>query len=362
MLDQKQLRELAGFRSESGTVLSVYVNTDLTGQSKERARLVLREALERIRNQANAEDVSRIENYLDREYDWQPRALALFSAADDSLWRTFALPVAVQTEAHAGAVPYLKPMAQLLEDYSRYAIALVDREQVRLFLVQLGGIEEKEGWVGQEVKHHKQGGFSAKQYQRREDQLARQNLRQSAEATTRLMEQSHATGLILGDLGETLPRFREMLPKALQKRVIGTVALDMEAPLTQVREKATELISAGEQEQKARLVDEMITAAAKGAGAVTGLPDTFYVAHQGRVRTLVVERGFEAPGYLCDGCGYVSAEPIGKCPFCGGKPEPIADAVNRLVQKVIDSGAKVEVVAPSAVLTRAGHVGAILRY
>lgn len=362
MLDEKQLHELAGFRSESGTVLSVYVNTDLSGQSKEHARLVMREALDQVRNQADGQDVLRVENYLDRDYDWQARSLAFFSAVADSLWRVFALPVAVQTEAHLGSVPYLKPMAQLLDDYSRYVVALVDRERVRLFLMNLGGIEEKEGWAGQEVKHHKQGGFSAKQYQRRDDQLARQNLRQSAEAATRLLEQSRATGLILGGSDETLPRFRELLPKALQKEVIGAVALDMEASLVEVRAKATELISAGEQKEETRLVDEMITAAAKGSGAVTGLPDTFYVAHQGRVRTLVVERGFEAPGYLCGGCGYVSAEPIGKCPFCGDKPELVADAVNRLVQKVIDSGARVHVVDPSDVLTKAGHVGAILRY
>ena len=362
MLDEKQLRELASFRSESGTVLSVYVNTDLAGQSKEHVKLVTREALDKVREQANYEDIARIETYLDREYDWQARALALFSAAGDSLWRSFALPVPMQTEAHLGSVPYLKPMTQLFDDYSRHVIAVVDREQVRLFLMQLGGIEEKEGWAGQEVKHHKQGGFSAQQYQRHDDELARQNMRQSAEATSKLMEQSNATGLILGGSEETLPRFREMLSKALQKRVIGTVALDMEASAAEIKEKATELVSAGEQEQEVQLVEEMVTAAAKGAGAVTGLPDTFYVAHQGRVRTLVVERGFEAPGYLCGGCGYVSAEPVGKCPFCGGKPEPIADAVNRLVQKALDSGAKVEVVAPSEALTKAGHVGAILRY
>lgn len=362
MLDEKQLHELAGFRSESGTVLSVYVNADLSGQSKEHAKLVMREALDRVRAQADIRDVSRVEDYLDREYDWQARSVAFFSAAADSLWRVFALPVAVQTEAHVGSVPYLKPMAQLLDDYSRYGVALVDRERVRLFLVHMGGIEEKEGWAGEEVKHHKQGGFSAKQYQRRDDQLARQNLRRSAEATARLMEQSHAAGLILGGSDETLPRFRELLPKALQKMVIGTLALDMEASLVEVRAKAAELISAGEQEQEARLVEEIVTAAAKGGGAVTGLPDTLYVAHQGRVRTLVVERGFEMAGYLCGGCGYVSAEPIGTCPFCGEKPEPITDAVNRLVQKVIDSGAKVHVVDPSEALTKAGHVGAILRY
>ncbi len=109
-------------------------------------------------------------------------------------------------------------------------------------------------------------------------------------------------------------------------------------------------------------MDGLVTAAAKGAGAVTGLADTFYEAHQGRVRTLIIEKSFESVGYLCAGCGYVSADPIQKCPFCGGKPEKIDGAVNRVVQKVIQTGGKVRVVSENAALSTAGHIGAILRY
>jgi hypothetical protein len=92
------------------------------------------------------------------------------------------------------------------------------------------------------------------------------------------------------------------------------------------------------------------------------LPDTFYVAHQGRVHTLVVERGFEVAGYQCPGCGYVGAEPVSTCPFCGGKPEAVSDAVNRVMRKVMESGGKAETVAPSEILAKAGRIGAVLRY
>jgi peptide chain release factor subunit 1 len=362
MLSEKELQELAGFRSESGTVLSVYVNTDLTGQPKEKAKLVLREALDSVRAEAHAEDVARVESYVDREYDWRSRAVAVISALQDDLWRVYPLPVAVQTEAHVGPAPYLKPMTRMLDEYARYVIVLVDREGARLFLMHLGGIEEKAGWAGQEVKRHKQGGRAAERYQRREDQRARQNMRQSADMVVRFLQEARASGLILGGSDETLPRFRELLPKAMQKQIVGTLAIDMQAPAAEVMERATELINAGEQEREARLVEDMVTAAAKGSGAVTGLPDTFYVAHEGRVHTLVVERGFEAAGYLCAGCGYISAESIGKCPFCGGLPEVTSDAVDRVMQKVMDSGGKVEIVAPSDALTKAGRIGAILRY
>ncbi|MGC8787212.1 MAG: hypothetical protein ACP5Q1_07280, partial [Anaerolineae bacterium] len=81
-----------------------------------------------------------------------------------------------------------------------------------------------------------------------------------------------------------------------------------------------------------------------------------------RVHILVVEKGFEADGYLCDGCQYISAEPIAKCPFCGGKLHKIHGAVNRVVQRVIEAGGKVETVSDNEALAKAGHIGAILRY
>jgi peptide subunit release factor 1 (eRF1) len=194
------------------------------------------------------------------------------------------------------------------------------------------------------------------------DAQAQQNLKRVAEATARFCADNLCDRLILGGSDDTLPRFRSMLPKALQKQIVGTLSLDMTASASEVIARSAELLATEEREREKKLVEDLITVAAKGASAVTGLADTFYVAHQGRVHTLVLERGFETNGYLCDGCGYVSAEPITKCPFCGGKPHAIEGAVNRVVEKVIESGGKVETVAANEALAKAGHVGAILRY
>jgi peptide subunit release factor 1 (eRF1) len=109
-------------------------------------------------------------------------------------------------------------------------------------------------------------------------------------------------------------------------------------------------------------VERLVTTAAKGGDAVIGLADTFYTLHQGRAHTLVVERGYEASGFACSECEYVSPEPIEKCPFCGGKPRKIESAVNRIIRRALQAGTRVEVIADSPALTRAGHIGAILRY
>jgi peptide chain release factor subunit 1 len=239
---------------------------------------------------------------------------------------------------------------------------LVDREGARFFVASPGHIEETSEWIGQDLKRHKQGGFAAARFQRHVDKKAEQNLKLTAEATARFSAEHDCERIILGGADDTLPLFQSMLSKALQKRIVGTVSLDMAAPASKVLERSAELIQAQERERQQKLVEQLVTAAAKGGEAVTGLPDTFYVAHQGRARTLVVEKGFEADGYLCTGCGFISADPITKCAFCGGDPIKIHGAVDRVIQQVIAAGGKIETITESEELAKAGHIGAILRY
>lgn len=362
MINESELQELTSFESKGSPVLSLYLNTDLTQQPKEQCKLVLRNLLGMVGDSASDKDVAKVERFFDLEYDWQARSVALFSSADQKFWRVYPLALPIESGVHTGDRLYLKPLTQLFDEYDRYGVVLVDRESARFLLIHLGQIEEKSEWIGEDLKRHKQGGFAAARYQRHVDKQAEQNLKLAAEATNHFCKENRCRGIILGGADETLPQFQAMLPKALQKQIIGTIGVDMTASATEVMERSAELIQAEERRREQKLVNDMITATAKGAGAVTGLADTFYVAHQGRVHTLVMEKDFEADGYLCDGCNYISAEPITKCPFCGGKPHLIHEAVNRVIQKVTEAGGKVETVTENEALAEAGHIGAILRY
>ena len=362
MINETELQELAGFESSRSPALSLYLNTDLTQQPKEQCKLILRNLLAEVASGATDKDVAKVERFFDLEYDWQARGVALFSSSAQELWRVYPLALPIQSEVHAGDRLYLKPLAHLLDEYDRYGVVLVDRESARFLLIHLGQIEEKSEWFGEDLKRHKQGGFAAARYQRHVDKQAEQNLRLAAQGTTRFCKENSCRGIILGGADETLRQFEGMLPKALKRKIIGSIAVDMAASATEVMDRSDELIRAEEREREQKLIQEMMTAAAKGGGAVTGLADTFYVAHQGRVHTLVAEKSFEADGHLCAGCGYVSAEPMTTCPFCGGKPQKVHDAVNRVIQKVLEAGGTVQTVTDSEALVEAGHIGAILRY
>ena len=362
MIDEGQLQELAAFQTKGADALSLFLNTDLTQQPKEKCRLVLRDLLQRVTASVTAEDVTRVERYFDQEYDWRTRGVAIFASAKNSLWRVYPLALPVASEAYTGQKLYLKPLSDLLDEHGRYGVVLVDRESARFFLVYMGKVEEKSASLGEELKRHKQGGSAATRFQRRADKQAGQNLKLAAEVTTDFCRENRCERLVLAGSEDNVVQFREMLPRAQRKHIVGTLVMDMEATVTEVRDRSMELMRSKEREREQQLVDDMVTAAAKGGGAVIGLADTFYAVHEGRVHTLVVEKAFESEGYLCEGCGYISEGPMIKCASCGGKPQKVNDAVNRIVRRTIEVGGKVETVEDNAALARAGHIGAILRY
>jgi peptide subunit release factor 1 (eRF1) len=117
-----------------------------------------------------------------------------------------------------------------------------------------------------------------------------------------------------------------------------------------------------ERRREARLVDAVVTGAAKGKGGVVRLEDTLGALHEGRVQTLLFREGFGAPGYRCRSCGYMTARKLDACPYCSGGFEQITDAVELAVRKVMQSGGDVEVLHDDYQLGEFEHIGAVTRY
>ena len=362
MISEQDVQELVEFRSNGAQVLSLYLNLDPTRRSVEQYKLALRNLLTTATDTAHPTDAARVERYVDFEYNWQGRSLACFSCQAAGLWRAYPLLVPVQDQVYVGDRPYVKPLSDLMDNYSRYGVILVDQEGARLFLYNLGQLEEATGTLGAEVKRHKKGGSAAARYQHHADELANQNLKSAAELATRFYNEAHCRRLLLGGQEETVTRFYDYLPKALRERVAGTFSIEMNATPAEVKERTLELALQVEEREDIALVEQIVTAAAKGGAAVTGLGDTLASLQEERMHKLVIAEGFHAPAYRCERCRHIVVEPLAACPICGSKMHPITDVVDSLVRRAIERGAEVNFVRDNAALVRAGSIGALLRY
>lgn len=109
-----------------------------------------------------------------------------------------------------------------------------------------------------------------------------------------------------------------------------------------------------ETKREAELADAAITAAAEGNHGAARLGDVLRAAHAGQVRPLLIAEGFQSPGYCCRQCGYLSAQSMARCPYCGGLFDQIPDAVEAVISKVVEQGGQVEIVSGHRGLTEAG--------
>lgn len=365
MFSEKDLQTLLDYSAE-GQVLSVYLNTDPTQINTEAAKLRLRNWLKTI---DLTEDVQAVQEYVNLEYDWSAKALAIFSDQDAGFFETYQFNLDVPDKVHVGSHPLLRPLVRLLDVFSGWSVVLVDKQGARLFSFDLGMLGEMTGVTGEEVKQAKRGGGNAmhgrmggSDISGKVENIIEQNIRDVIEYAANFFSKNHIRRIMIGGTDDNVARFRDALPKSWQSLVVGDFPMSMNAGDTEVLEKAKAEALAAEKKINQSLVDQAITLAAKGSNGVTGLIDTLNAIHEGRVKTLLVARDFEQEGYRCEGCGYLTVQELDSCPFCSSQFERINSAVEMAVREALQKNADVKVVLENEQLEKAGQIAAVLRY
>jgi peptide chain release factor subunit 1 len=366
MLNEINQRELLDF-SASEPVLSVYINTDPSAGNADAYRLRLRTMLKEVNL---PQDVAAVEGYLNQEYNWSGRGVAIFSCAPQEFFRAYPLGVPVSDRVFIGDRPSVKPLADLLDSYGGYGVVLVDKQGARVFSFHLGQLCEQEGMLGEAIKHTKHGGASSRPGQRggiagqahSDDEVVGRNMKESAEFTLHFFEEKHIRRILIGGTEDNVAMFRALLPKAWQSLIVGSFPMAMTASHADVLSKAIQVGMGAARQREDLMVNGLITAAAKGEAGVVGMSDTLAAVQDGRVQTLVISEGFHEPAYRCKNCSRLSTEVVARCAVCEGEIEKIPDGVEYLVSTVMRAGGGVQVVHLNPVLEQAGHIGALLRY
>jgi peptide chain release factor subunit 1 len=366
MLTDRDFNELLSYKAKS-PVLSVYLDIDPARGNADAHRRRLRSMLKEVNL---PEDVNAVLRYFDHQHDWSGRSVAVFSCAPEGFWKAISLAVPVRSRVRINETPHVKPLADILDSYGGYGVVLIDKQGARLFHFHLGELQEQEGIMGEAVRHTKRGGGSQAAGRRGgtagqadEEEVAGRNMRDAVDFAIRFFAEKKVRRIVIGGTDDNVALFRTQLPKAWQSLIVGTFPVSMTASHTEVLERAIQIGMEAEKRREAHLAQTVVTNAAKGRGGVIHLEETLNAIRQGRVQTLLVRDGFRAPGTRCKSCGFISSLPMDAgCPFCGGEPEEIPDAVELAVRQVMQAGGEVEVLNREHSLPGFEQIGAILRY
>jgi len=365
MFSDKDLQSFLDYSAE-GQVLSVYLNTDPTESSTEAANLRLRNLLKAV---DLPEDVQAVIDFVNLEYDWAARGLAIFSHQVEKEFQTFQFNLSVPDKVFVGEKPFIRPLMRLTGIYNGWGVVLVDKQGARLFSYNMGELKEKMGVDGEEVKQTKRGGGNAMPGRMggsgasaNIENIIDRNIKEIIDSAITFFNQQRIRRIMIGGTDDNIARFKEEMPKSWQSLVVGEFPMSMTASHQDVSEKVTEEALLVRKKLIQSLVDQAFTLAAKGSVGVTGLIDTLNAIHEGRVKTLLVSENYEQTGYRCTGCGYLTIQQLEDCPFCSGTFTTIEAAVELAAQEALRNNAEVKVVRENEKLEQAGHIAAILRY
>ena len=372
-LDRTLVRKLAEWTPGSLPVTSIYLSVDgrlyprkqdyevhledLLRSAREQAESMPREAIRSVEA-----DVDAVRSFVrDRFERATTRGLALFSCSGAGLWEDIELFRPVRNRTVAGPHPDLLPLEAILEVYESFCTVLIDSARARIFLAELGRIEEQSDLLDDVPGRHDQGGWSQARYQRHVDDHRQRHLKHTAEVVLRLYKRRQFDHLILAGPQEVVVEFERELHDYVRKRIRARINLPMTASPSEVLERSLQLEEEMERERERETVDRLKADAAAGRQAVLGLAGTLRALGENRTGTLIVAFDLHAQGHECPSCGRLS-EKSGRCEACGSETLPVRDVVESAVAKAVLQDCRVETVTGETSLQEVGGIGALLRF
>ncbi|NWF52826.1 MAG: hypothetical protein HXY47_07060 [Nitrospirae bacterium] len=373
MLSRSELKEVASIERRDGYFVSLYLNVDpmfnkkgdyivhLKNMMKNTIDILDKNVYKKVKV-----DLEKVDNYILTNKRSFKKGVALLSSSKNSFWKEYHLGVPVKNELIVDKSPYVKPLMDILDNYQRYAVLLVDKEFARIFLIHLREIiEYGEVYTPDIPGKHKRGGWfalSQSHYERHINYHIGMHLKEVIEKLDSFLSGEYIGRIIIGGSDEAVSMVRGMLHKKILDKVIGTVKIEMFANSSEVLSKVEPVVLKYEKKKEDETIEKLITTAMKNKDAVIGLEDVLNSLQEKRVMKLIVAKDLKVPGFICPACGFLTTQNVSTCPYCKGKMDMVDYLISLAGEKAINQGALVEVVEDNRKLLEVGGIGAFLRF
>jgi len=370
------LRELADVTAPERAFLNVYLSSprsaDALEKKLEKMRRVLRSAPEaRLDKPAVAQvekdereyfdaNVAMVRKYL-KKHPLETGSLAIFACWALDFFKAIPLTAPVEDLVWIDSSPYIRPLAELEDEYENVAVVVADNRKARVFLVSSAVASDAAVVAGNVKNHVKKGGWSQKRYERRRDKQLLLYAREVVQALVKLDGEEAFRRIVLVGGKEILQIIHAELPRALRTKC-SEKASDLKKGDARVQADIWEVFAEQERQSERDLWEKIRVEVMRGGLGVTGIEDVLDAARMGRVETVIVHRGLKPTGRRCRDCENLDAGPVEVCSACGSTSLFEVDLVNELVEILKQTGAEVDFADAIDTLTEAGGIAALLRY
>jgi len=359
------LRELAEMTAPERAFLSVYLAGPQSVAQLDKKFQTVRRALqsgsaEEDKRDHFDENVKLVQEYLERN-PLKAGSLCIFACWALDFLRAIPLTAPVKDLVWIDSSPYIRPLAELQDEYENVAVVVANNKKARIFLVSSAVAGSEEVVKGNVKNHVRKGGWSQQRYERRRDKQLLLYAREIVDALVRLDKEEEFRRILLVGGKETLRAVHDNLPQALQKKV-AEKALDLGKGEATLNKDIMDLFFEQERQSERDLWEKIRNEYLRGGLGVVGLDAVLSAAKVGRVEQVIVNRAFRPQGRRCRDCENLNVNAVEACSACGSDSLFEVDVVNEIVEMLRVTGATVDFADPIDTLVEAGEIAALLRY
>jgi peptide chain release factor subunit 1 len=363
MFNNIDLRELAAISGPERAFLSLYLSTPESLAGLKNRIETIRSMLSDnpIESEHFEENLKMAEAWL-AQHTWTTDGAAIFVSWAMDLVRAYPLTAKVPDFLWVDSSPYIRPLAELQDEYENFVVVAADNTASRVFFVT-SAVADQDSRIKGDVKNNvKKGGWSQKRYERRRSNELMHYAKEIVDVLTELDQKQTFSRLFLVGSQETMTEIESALTSPLAAKLAGKKNVDFSAGDDPIFDTGFDLFFTAEREAEAQLWEKIKAEYCRGGLAVTGAEEVLKAAAVGRVEKMAVTRDAKIPGMRCRDCENLLPGTPETCTICGSADVFKVDLVNELVELLALSSAEADFVDPIPSLSEAGDVAALLRY
>ena len=363
MFNRIDLRALAERQGPERAFLSLYLSSPEAMQALsgriEKVRALLSDSP--AEQEYFDENLKKVEDALGR-VTFDSEGLCLFTSWATDYLEVHKLEQKVQDLLWVDSSPYIRPLAELQDEYENFVVVTADNTDAHVYFVTSSVADEEERVKGDVKNSVKKGGWSQKRYARRREKELHEYAKEVADVLSDLDKQETFDRLYLLGSEEAMNEIESVLPQPLLDRLGGKEAIDLSSQNDAPWKEALGLFTQDERTSETALWEQIKGEYLRGGRAVAGPEDVLEAAAIGRVEKMIVTRDAKVAGIRCRDCENLRAGTPDVCPVCDSGDVFTVDLVNELVELLALSSAETEFADPISGLTESGDVAALLRY
>lgn len=350
MISACDIARLINYKADSPSVISFYLDLRAPDYLRQSQNLIRESLAKESHLKDCAPGLKLIADFMAAFSRGNCRSLAIFTSREGELWHAIPLPQPVKSSLHLENRPYLRPLANILDQYQRYGIVLLDADKARFMEVFLGQIEE---YACAEEDGEAPPPAIA-------DSL-HWHLKTVADQLIGLTRVKSFDRVILGAPADLEPLLIHHLHSRLQDNLILDAKMDARMDIGEILERVQCDEKESHKLRESVLVCRLLDAAKSNRMGVLGMAETLPALQRGEARMILVQENLARMGRVCPHCGALALSGK-KCAYCWRNTEPVFNLVEEIVQKALDQNCEVYRISHDPRLDVFGGIGAELRF